>query len=619
MSEFSLVFVAGMHRSGTSATVRLLNLIGASLGDESRLMEAQPDNPLGFWEARDFSQLNDRLLLALGGSWKRPPALWRDWADAPAMEPWRAEAAELVAQLVADGAGVHAVKDPRFCLTLPLWLRVTPEARVLIPFRDPLAVAQSLQRRNGMPIADGVDLWLTYIQTLFAQLPSDAAQPVLVDYEDLLADPYAASCQLAEDLGLPQPSQAQLTDAAESVAPSLNHAEPDSMSLPETWETVNAVYQRLKQRDLPALRPPSPRKWTATGNRRSKKPDSGPEFVLHIGANLAATSMLGPTLAGNRSRMLSANVLYPECLGEQAHWRLHALAMDPERAQTLARRLPEMFSADRSAWSDQVRAELVLEANARRADRVVLSDHTLHTVLRNDQEVKRLRDFIDSVGSVFRVVIYLQRQDRAMISRWLGAVERGQAGSDPFASHVMDEYRYEETLELWARGFGDDAIVLRTVEDVEAMGRDVVEDFVMAARLPLAPSVLERPPLAQPLSPRALRALWEFDRAARRTGSTSLSSATRRMVTRIAAETFSGAGTSPFGDRARDVVSHFRPENARIAQRWLGRDKLFDEGLNDYQQPGVEGIEDQVDGYLLAAGIARQLSPQTSADSSAHE
>ena len=45
------LLVLGMHRSGTSALTRVLNLLGVELGD--RLMPAGDDNPLGFWEHAD--------------------------------------------------------------------------------------------------------------------------------------------------------------------------------------------------------------------------------------------------------------------------------------------------------------------------------------------------------------------------------------------------------------------------------------------------------------------------------------------------------------------------------------------------------------------------------------
>ena len=73
------LLVLGMHRSGTSALTRLLNLHGAVLGDD--LLPAGHDNPSGFWELREAVAIHERLLAGLGMAWDDPRALPPDWQD----------------------------------------------------------------------------------------------------------------------------------------------------------------------------------------------------------------------------------------------------------------------------------------------------------------------------------------------------------------------------------------------------------------------------------------------------------------------------------------------------------------------------------------------------------
>ena len=56
------IIVLGMHRAGTSAVTRLINLMGAYLGPEEQLLPATPDNPKGYWERIDVLQLHEWLL-----------------------------------------------------------------------------------------------------------------------------------------------------------------------------------------------------------------------------------------------------------------------------------------------------------------------------------------------------------------------------------------------------------------------------------------------------------------------------------------------------------------------------------------------------------------------------
>ena len=58
-----LVVVLGMHRSGTSAITRGLEVLGVNLGDN--LYPAAIDNPKGFWEDNDFLGINEELLAHL--------------------------------------------------------------------------------------------------------------------------------------------------------------------------------------------------------------------------------------------------------------------------------------------------------------------------------------------------------------------------------------------------------------------------------------------------------------------------------------------------------------------------------------------------------------------------
>lgn len=188
------VVVLGMHRSGTSAVTRVLDLMGLSLGDPAELMAPQPDNPRGFWEHSKLVRLNDELLAEFGGSWLAPPPLAPGWVDDPRLEPLRARAVESFRALHRTNGWLW--KDPRTSLTLPFWIEclgVRPV--VVLVFRNPLAVAQSLISRSRLSAtpaqptskAHALALWERYNR---AALESAAGLPTLVTaYEALLEDP----------------------------------------------------------------------------------------------------------------------------------------------------------------------------------------------------------------------------------------------------------------------------------------------------------------------------------------------------------------------------------------------------------------------------------------------
>lgn len=63
-----IVCILGMHRSGTSALTRVLNLIGVDLGSEEILTtEPVADNPKGYWEHGEITAISDAILKGTEG------------------------------------------------------------------------------------------------------------------------------------------------------------------------------------------------------------------------------------------------------------------------------------------------------------------------------------------------------------------------------------------------------------------------------------------------------------------------------------------------------------------------------------------------------------------------
>ncbi|WP_370307106.1 glycosyltransferase [Sinimarinibacterium flocculans] len=182
----TVVLVLGMHRSGTSALTRTLNLLGARL--PGNLIPAQTDNETGFWESTDIQQLNDRILAALGSRWDDCRPLNLDALDVGTRDSFISEAEALLH--CTDGPEPLALKEPRLCRLLPLWRTALAHrgwrAVAILPVRHPWEVATSLAARNGLALESGLLLWLRYV--LDAERGSRGLRRVFVDYDALLHD-----------------------------------------------------------------------------------------------------------------------------------------------------------------------------------------------------------------------------------------------------------------------------------------------------------------------------------------------------------------------------------------------------------------------------------------------
>lgn len=124
----------------------LLRLCGLRLGPEADMLSAAFDNPEGFWENLHFKRLNDEILAALGGTYDAPPRLPDGWHEREILDPVREKAGAVLRELMADEPA--GWKDPRNSLTLPFWLSLIPQLKVIVCIRHPLHVARSERRRR---------------------------------------------------------------------------------------------------------------------------------------------------------------------------------------------------------------------------------------------------------------------------------------------------------------------------------------------------------------------------------------------------------------------------------------------------------------------------------------
>ncbi|HEY5025168.1 MAG TPA: hypothetical protein VII76_09340 [Acidimicrobiales bacterium] len=241
------VLVLGMHRSGTSAATRLVNVLGPATCAPAEMVRG-PWNPSGHFESRTLMHLNNALLTQMGRTWWYPP---------PAGDAYDAVAARITTthgQARRAFRRVHRSvpwvwKDPRTSVLLPFWRGVLGHRiAAVVVVRNPLEVAVSMQRRHDVPVAFGVALWERYNRLI---LLHSAGLPVLVTrYDDLVHDPGAWSDQARSflaGLGMRLASVAEDADTARDfIDPDLRHSTHTRADLVEAGDHSLALYDVLE-------------------------------------------------------------------------------------------------------------------------------------------------------------------------------------------------------------------------------------------------------------------------------------------------------------------------------------------------------------------------------------
>jgi len=242
-----------MHRSGTSAVTGVLERLGCFVGAADSLMPAAPDNPRGFGERQDVFQLHEEVLGWLSAEWNTTGDLRLEDLSPTRRNEFETRARSILEELEPQRPWV--LKDPRLCLLLPLWRPLLAEFTGVVVYRNPLQVAQSLKRRNGIPLAVGLALWEQHNLELIRH--ARRYPLVLVGFETLLKDPADTVQRLYEQLahrpghGLRPPREEEirgfidptLSDSGADASASDHEVEPSQSALLSALQTGEILHQ----------------------------------------------------------------------------------------------------------------------------------------------------------------------------------------------------------------------------------------------------------------------------------------------------------------------------------------------------------------------------------------
>ncbi|MDX5372306.1 MAG: CDP-glycerol glycerophosphotransferase family protein [Pseudomonadaceae bacterium] len=255
-----IIVTLGMHRSGTSALTRALQVLGVELGD-NLMPPAANNNETGFFEDIDVNRLNIDILKGLGYGWQSLASPSREEQLSGKMAAFRERARDILRSKLADKE-VFGLKDPRICRLLPFWqgvfddLGLTP--RYLIACRNPLSVAQSLIKRDRLEPEKAHLLWQEHM--LKSLQETAGKRKLVVDYDQLLAHPATQLERIARhcDLDFDSDGAPFRHFSEDFLDPALRHDQslPDALeNCEQTSSLGRELFQLLQRLALDELQP----------------------------------------------------------------------------------------------------------------------------------------------------------------------------------------------------------------------------------------------------------------------------------------------------------------------------------------------------------------------------
>lgn len=264
------VIIIGMHRSGTTMISNMLQELGLFIGKNL------DDN----CESAFFIRLNDWMLEQCASRWDRPVVtdfmiihnqlnnLIVDYLKY-VLKNYPVHSFVGLRRYIAGTTPMNMQsnwgwKDPRNTFTLPVWLSIFPEAKVLHIYRNGIDVASSLKvrserqlqaseeihnnfRRLGryklsiknygfvdsarvLDLREGFKLWEEYVDQAFSYTENFDGQILHVCYEDFLKSPYSQMEKIAHFCKL-TPSETLLRTVTGKVIASRGFAYKDNDEL----------------------------------------------------------------------------------------------------------------------------------------------------------------------------------------------------------------------------------------------------------------------------------------------------------------------------------------------------------------------------------------------------
>lgn len=198
------ILVLGMHRSGTSALTRVLNLLGCQL--PKQVMSGGVGNELGHWESEPIASFNEEVLASAGSSWDDWLPFNSDWYQSPVVHDFVSRGRAWLTEEFGSSP-LFVLKDPRICRIANFWLEIFAaegiEPAVVVPVRNPLEVGNSLNDRDMMEPGYAHLLWLRHI--LDAEIASRGLKRVFCTYDQLLEDWPGLADRMKVSLGITWP------------------------------------------------------------------------------------------------------------------------------------------------------------------------------------------------------------------------------------------------------------------------------------------------------------------------------------------------------------------------------------------------------------------------------
>ncbi|MHB1271861.1 MAG: sulfotransferase [Rhodanobacter sp.] len=277
----TVILVLGAPRSGTSAVSHMLSELGVYFGQPEQFIDPGKFqyNPM-FFELASLNALNESIITGFGHRYEDFDFLpsWEDFDEATVQRS-SAACLKLVESELAP-ARLIGLKDPRFCFTLPVWVRVLKGAgykvRCVQVIRSADAVIASNQHVNSHWTL-GHNTRIANLSVMAGSFFAKDEERIVVDYQALVDDRSAQVRRIAKWLGREEVNleaaeaaiKAELRHQGDRAAAPSSDAERFIADMAGRYESLVAAWRDLGLVELRRCDVPSTAETSGVGDALS--------------------------------------------------------------------------------------------------------------------------------------------------------------------------------------------------------------------------------------------------------------------------------------------------------------------------------------------------------------
>lgn len=220
--------------------------------------------------------------------------------------------------------------------------------------------------------------------------------------------------------------------------------------------------------------------------------------LIHIGMPKAGSSSIQAFLKRNRKALAEQGVRYAPLTpryGSQYELAMAGLLRSGNklRKQLSLRVLRSAEVSAQQAYVDRFEKHLIAGRKRWSEGLYIGSSEHIHAWLDNAKQIKALDHFLCEHFESVHYLIYLRRQEDAILSAWSERVRRGDTiDLDGHIQDRLDWLNYWKSVRLWTRAVGDERFTTRLMSADAMVDGDLIADFCTQAGIDHAELTMPR-------------------------------------------------------------------------------------------------------------------------------